>query len=193
MPGRKIAAVLMALTAILPAAAGPSPAGPALAVEVLYGPEGGPDRFRTDFEDELLLNLRSRGCFEAILAGGEGGDVLFRVVLEAPLEEELNTLSLAGSIRNEDEMGTSSTTSSIRIHADMEIVLTASGELFRSKRIRGQASYQSTFAWEDGSVESRDDLIRDFAAQMAGYACKANGKKLRKKLAGKGSEPPPIR
>jgi hypothetical protein len=181
------------MMAIFPALSGPQAAEPVLAVQVLYGPEGGPERFRADFENELLQDLRARGCFSAVVEADAGTELLFRVLLEAPVEEQHNTLSLAGSIRNEDEMGTSSTTSIIRVHADLAIRLPASGELFRSKRIRGQASYQPTFAWEDGTAEVRDDLIRDFARQLAGFACKANGRKLRKKLAGQDRSAAPIR
>ena len=193
MPHRRIAVLLLMLTVIVPAVAGSDAAGPALTVQVTYGPGGGPERFRADFSEALLRDLRSRGCFPAVVADGEGSGLLFRVSLEAPLEEERNELSLAGSLRNEEEMGNSRATSTIRIYADMEIVLPGSGELFRGKRIRGQASYRPTFAWEDGSAEVRDELIRGFAAQVAGYACKSNGKKLRKRLAASSSEVSPVR
>jgi len=183
MPGRGIAAGLLALMAFMPVPAGSPASETALAVHVLYGPAGGPERFRSDFEAALLQDLRAAGCYSAIVQDSAGTELLFRVVLEAPVEEQHNSLSLAGSIRNEDEMGTSSTTSLIRIHAYLAILLPGSGELFRSKRIRGQASYRPTFAWEDGTAEARDDLIRDLADRFAAYACKANGRKLRKKLA----------
>ena len=182
MAGGLIAGVVMALVSILPAVASSPAPIPALAVEVLYGPSGGPDRFRSDFQDELLRELRSRGCYPTVIVSGDGGELLFRVSLEAPLEEQHNTLSLAGSMRNENEMGSSTTTSTIRIHADMEILLPGTRELFRGKRIRSEASYRPTFAWEDGSAEARDELLRGFADQVAGFACKANGKKLRKRL-----------
>jgi len=183
MAGLRIAGALLALISILPAVAGSPAPIPTLAVEVLYGSSGGPDRFRSDFQDELLRELRSRGCYPTIIVSGNGGELLFRVFLEAPLEEQHNTLSLAGSLRNENEMGPSTTTSTIRIHADMEILLPGARELFRGKRIRGEASYRPTFAWEDGAAEARDELLRGFADQVAGFACKANGKKLRKRLA----------
>ncbi len=185
MAGRRSTAVLMALTAILPAAAGPdTTAGPALAVEVLYGPGGGPERFRVDFEDALLVELRLRSCFPAVLDNGDDAALLFRVFLNAPVEEQHNSLSLPGSLRNEQEQGGASTTYRIRIHADMEILLPESRELFRGKRIRREVSYRPTFAWEDGSAETRDKMIRSLAFHVAGYACKANGSKLRKRLAG---------
>ena len=193
MRARRIAAGLLVLTAILTAAAGHDATGQSLSVQVQYGPGGGPERFRIDFGDALLLELRSRGCYGPILDNDDGDVLLFRVVLEAPVEEHLNDLSITGSLRNETERGTSSATSRIRVYADMEILLPGSRELFREKRIRGEASYRPIFAWEDGSAEARDELISGFASQVAGYACKANGKKLRKRLDGPIPEKSPVR
>jgi hypothetical protein len=179
---RNVAAVLAALLTAFAAGAGPGTVTAPLAVEVLFGPGGGPDRFRVDFRDALLLDLRARGCFPAIVGNDDDGILLFRVTLEAPVAESLNDLSLHGSLTNEEQYGTASTTTRIRIYAVMEILLPGAREIFRSKRIRAEASYRATFAWEDGAAEARDELILGLASQVAGYACKADGKKLQKKL-----------
>ncbi len=178
----RVTAVLATLLTAFAAGAGPGKVSPPLAVEVLYGPGGGPDRFRTDFRDALLLDLRSRSCFPSVVENGDDGMLLFRVILEAPVVENMNDLSLYGSLVNEEQHGDSSTTIRIRIYAVLEVLLPGTREIFRSKRIREEASYRPIFAWEDGTAEARDELIRGFAFKVAGYACKADGKKLQRKL-----------
>lgn len=183
MACRSTVAVLLALTLFAPAAPASGKTAAPLGVEVIYDRAGGPERFRTDFSAALMTELRSRGCFPSILNRPGPAALLFRVILEAPLQEQLNDLSLPGSLRNEREMGAASTTYQIRIQAGLEIHLPEPRELFRAKRIRGEASYRPTFAWEDGAAESREDLIRGFASKAAGFACKANNRKLTRKLA----------
>jgi hypothetical protein len=183
MACRSIAAVLLALALFAPAAPASDSNAVPLGVEVMYDRGGGPERFRSDFAAALVTELRSRGCYPSILDRPEPGALLFRVVLEAPLQEQLNDLSLPGSLRNEQEMGAASTTYKTRIYAGLEIHLPEPRELFRGKRLRGETSYRPTFAWEDGAAESRDELIRGFASQVAGFACKADNRKLRRKLA----------
>ena len=189
---RGITAVLATLLTAFATGASPGIVSPPLAVEVRYGPGGGPDRFRIDFMDALLLDLRSRSCFPSVANNGDDGMLLFRVILEAPLTESLNDLSLYGSLVNEEQHGEASATIRIRIYVVMEILLPGTREIFRSKRIRKEASYRPVFAWEDGTAEARDELIRGLAFQAAGYACNAGGKKLQKKLQeGKIREPTP--
>ncbi len=178
----RVAAVLAVLLTAFAAGAGQGTVAPPLAVEVLYGEGGGPERFRVDFTDALLLDLRARSCFAEIAGNADDRMLLFRVTLEAPVSESLNDLSLHGSLAHEDQYGTARNTIRIRIYAEMEIVLPGTREVFRGKRIRSEASYRPTFAWEDGAAEARDELIGGLAFTVAGYACKAEGKKLRKML-----------
>ena len=178
----RVAAVLAVLLTACAAGAGQGTVAPPLAVEVLYGAGGGPDRFRVDFTDALLLDLRARSCFPEVVGNANDRMLLFRVTLEAPVSESLNDLSLHGSLANEEQYGSASTTIRIRIYAVMEILLPGTREVFRGKRIRGEASYRPTFAWEDGAAEARDELLSGLAFTVAGYACKAEGKKLRKML-----------
>jgi hypothetical protein len=182
MKYRTVAAVLLLTMSIGPAAADFQNSAPALVLEVLYGPGGGPERFRADLQDELLNDLRARNCFPAVSEMADGGKLLLRVTLEAPVEETRDDLSLHGSMRNAEEHGMSSTTTTIRVNAVLELLLPWTREIFRSKKIRVEESYRPHFAHEDGSGEARKRMIRWLASRVAGYACKAEGKKLRKRL-----------
>lgn len=159
-----------------------------LAIHVSWGRFRGPDAWRTNLENWLVLRFQQDDCFASNVVYDEeaeqAADLVMHVVIDAYDERQVYAVSSA-ALNDPNAPPELANAHSVRVQASFELQLRTVPEdaSVRRRELTAEASYAPRFLGDDAARGARLKLVESVGRAAIALACKGNEKKLAKAVA----------
>ncbi len=159
-----------------------------LAIHVSWGRFRGPDVWRTNLENWLVLRFQRDDCFASNVVYDEEAedpaDLVMHVIIEDYEEQQVYDVSQA-ALNDPNAPPELANAHSVRVQASFDLLLLTVPEAarVRSRELTAEANYTPRFVGEDAARGARLKLVESVGRAAIALACKGNEKKLEKAVA----------